>query len=259
MIVKRLTAIHDLGAMTVLCTDRTGTLTSAEIVLAGSFGPGGKAADRPGQFGAICARPGGDLGWLDEALGKAWPDAAKGWTRHGRLPFDYDRRMGAVLAKGPDGPLLIVKGAPEAALAVCTRVGATQILLNNLLYDLSEVGIPFDNVRAADIAKPQRWRLRDIVRFAAVMGPLSSVFDLATFAALYLLFHTGPGVFRTGWFLESIATQTLVVFLIRTRGRPWREAPMPWSKGAPSPGGTMRRDSASRAAGCSLPPAHGRP
>ena len=89
---------------------------------------------------------------------------------------------------------------------------ATQILLNNLLYDVSEIGIPFDNVRAADIAEPQHWRLQDIVRFAAVMGPLSSVFDLATFGVLFLLFRTSPEVFRTGWFLESIATQTLVVF-----------------------------------------------
>ena len=104
---------------------------------------------------------------------------------------------------------------------------ATQILLNNLLYDLSEIGIPFDSVKAADIAEPQHWRLRDIVRFAAVMGPLSSVFDLATFGVLMWAFRTGPEVFRTSWFLESIATQTLVVFLIRTRGRPWRDAPNP--------------------------------
>jgi Mg2+-importing ATPase len=102
---------------------------------------------------------------------------------------------------------------------------ATQILLNNLLYDVSEIGIPFDNVRSADIAAPQRWRIQDIVRFAAVMGPLSSIFDFATFGALFLLFRTSPEVFRTGWFVESIATQTLVVFLIRTRGRPWRDAP----------------------------------
>jgi Mg2+-importing ATPase len=104
---------------------------------------------------------------------------------------------------------------------------ATQILLNNLLYDVSEIGIPFDNVRSADITGPQRWRMQDIVRFAAVMGPLSSFFDFATFGALYLLFRTSPEVFRTGWFVESIATQTLVVFLIRTRGRPWRDMPNP--------------------------------
>ena len=69
---------------------------------------------------------------------------------------------------------------------------ATQILLNNLLYDVSEIGIPFDNVRAADIAKPQRWRIQDIMRFAGVMGPLSSVFDLATFGVLFLWFRTAP-------------------------------------------------------------------
>ena len=98
---------------------------------------------------------------------------------------------------------------------------ATQILLNNLLYDVSEIGIPFDNVRATDIAQPQRWRMQDIMRFAGVMGPLSSVFDLATFGALFLWFRSSPEVFRTGWFVESIATQTLVIFIIRTRGRPW--------------------------------------
>ena len=65
----------------------------------------------------------------------------------------------------------------------------------------------------------------DIVRVAAVMGPLSSIFDLATFGMLFGVFHSGPAVFRTGWFLESIATQTLVVFLIRTRGRFWRDKP----------------------------------
>jgi Mg2+-importing ATPase len=102
---------------------------------------------------------------------------------------------------------------------------ATQILLNNLLYDMSEIGIPFDNVQPADISKPQHWSIRNVVRFAGVMGPLSSLFDLATFGVLILWFHTDAAVFRTGWFMESIATQTLVVFLIRTRGRPWRDTP----------------------------------
>ena len=466
VIVNRLSAIHDLGSMTVLCTDKTGTLTSAQIEMAGAFGPGGAADERPAMLAAACAILGGDKGSLDEALAHARPKAAEGWTRHGLLPFDYQRRMGAVLADGPQGPVLIVKGAPEAVLAACAtacggaaldaaaraavlarvhdlagqglrsvaiasrpwqgaprdpegadetglvfeglctfadppkasapaavarlaaagvrvvvlsgddpqvvtrlakivglratrvvsgselnaltvdalrvqardidvyarlspdqkvrvvhalraageivgfmgdgvndapaiksadvglsvdgatgvaraaadmilldsdlavvadgveegrrtfanilkyvRMGAssnfgnmlsmaaaslflpflpmlaTQILLNNLLYDVSEIGIPFDNVSAADISRPQRWRIQDIVRFAAVMGPLSSVFDLLTFATLYLGFGASPAVFQTGWFLESIATQTLVVFLIRTRGRPWRDAP----------------------------------
>ena len=467
VIVKRLSTIHDLGAMTVLCTDKTGTLTSAKIELAGSLAPDGKTNDRPAMLAAVCARLGGDNGSLDNALTKARPDAHNGWTRRGLAPFDYQRRMGAVLVDGPVGLTLIVKGAPEAVMEACASVGgapfdavarkaalervqdlasnglravavasrpwtgaprdptsndetnlafeglctfadppkatapaavarlaaagvrvvilsgddplvvgrlakivglraqqaiagadlnvlstdalrvqtrdtdifarlspdqkvrivhalrdageivgfmgdgvndapgikaadiglsvdgatgvaraaanmilldsdlavvadgveegrrtfanilkyirmgaspnfgnmlsmaaaslflpflpmlATQILLNNLLYDVSEIGIPFDNVRATDIARPQRWRMQDIMRFAGVMGPLSSVFDLVTFGALFLWFRTGPEVFRTGWFVESIATQTLVIFIIRTRGRPWRDLPNP--------------------------------
>ena len=467
VIVKRLSAIHDLGAMTVLCTDKTGTLTSAEIVLAGSLAPDGTPADRPAMLASVAASLGGDKGTLDQALARARPEAGAGWTRRGLAPFDYQRRMGAVLAEDRQGLMLIVKGAPEAVLGACgscagapldpaaraavlarvhelaaqglrsvgiasrpwsgatrdpldsdqaelvfeglctfadppkasapaaverlraagvrvvilsgddplvvarlagivgmraqhvisgselntlsvdalrvqvrdtdafarlspdqkvrvvhalrdsgeivgflgdgvndapgikaadvglsvdgatgvareaadmilldsdlavvadgveegrrtfanilkyVRMGAssnfgnmlsmavaslflpflpmlaTQILLNNLLYDVSEIGIPFDNVHTADIARPQRWRMHDVVRFAAVMGPLSSVFDVLTFAALYGWFATSPEVFRTGWFIESIATQTLVVFLIRTAGRPWRDTPNP--------------------------------
>ena len=467
VIVKRLSAIHDLGAMTVLCTDKTGTLTSAQIELAGSLAPDGKTNDRPAMLAAVCARLGGDNGSLDKALTKAGPDAHNGWTRRGLSPFDYQRRMGAVLVDGPEGLTLIVKGAPEAVMEACASAGgapfdaaarkaalarvhdlasnglravavatrpwtgaardptsddetnlafeglctfadppkatapaavarlaaagvrvvilsgddplvvgrlakivglraqqaiagadlhvlstdalrvqtrdtdvfarlspdqkvrivhalrdageivgfmgdgvndapgikvadiglsvdgatgvaraaadmilldsdlavvadgveegrqtfvnilkyirmgassnfgnmlsmavaslflpflpmlATQILLNNLLYDVSEIGIPFDNVRATDIAQPQRWQMQDIMRFAGVMGPLSSLFDLVTFGVLFLWFQTGPEVFRTGWFVESIATQTLVIFIIRTRGRPWRDLPNP--------------------------------
>ena len=116
-----------------------------------------------------------------------------------------------------DGGRLAVPAVPADA--------GDQILLNNLLYDVSEIGIPFDNVRAADIAQPQPGACGHL-RASPRDGPLSSVFDLATFGAL-LLGSTRPDVFRTGWFLESIATQTLVVFLIRTRGRPWRDAPSP--------------------------------
>jgi Mg2+-importing ATPase len=469
VIVKRLAAIHDLGAMTVFCTDKTGTLTSGAIVLAQSLAPGGEADPRPAQLAAVCARLGGDKGSLDGALAAAASETDKEWTRLGRLPFDYVRRLGCVLAEGPEGRVLLVKGAPEAVLARCDRpvgggplddaermriaglverlageglraiavasrpwtgelrdptaedeqalefeglctfadppkataasaverlaaqgvrvvilsgddprvvgrlaglvclgskpvltgadvaklspealrvkvretdvfarlapdqkahivqalrtagevvgfmgdgvndapgikaadVGlsvdgatgvaraaadmillasdlnvvadgveegrrtfvnilkyvrmgassnfgnmlsmaaaalflpflpmlATQILLNNLLYDISEIGIPFDHVAPAQVARPQHWHVRDIVRFAAVMGPLSSVFDLAAFGLLWLFFHSSAEVFRTGWFLESIATQTLVIFLIRTPGRPWQDAPNAW-------------------------------
>lgn len=471
VIVKRLASIHDLGAMTVLCTDKTGTLTSAEIMLARSLDAAGIDNPRAARFGAVAADLGGDRGSLDAALINGSPAASKGWTLAGRHAFDFTRRLGSVLAVGPDGTLLIVKGAPEAVLALCAarstgetttamgesergqavdlvhalagsglrtiavafrpwlgatrevavsdetdlifeglcvfadppkataaaaiarlagagvrlkvlsgddpvvvkhlaglvglnadkvlsgadiaalsddaltiqvqtvdaygrlapdqksrivkalqakgavvgflgdgindapalkiadiglsvdgatgvaraaadmillasdlevvadgvedgrrtfanilkyvRMGAssnfgnmlsmavasialpflpmlpTQILLNNLLYDLSELGIPFDGVRPEAVARPQVWDLSGLLRFAAVMGPLSSLFDFLTFAALLYVFNASPTEFRTAWFLESMATQILVIFIIRTNGRPWQDLPRP--------------------------------
>jgi Mg2+-importing ATPase len=467
VIVKRLAAIHDLGAMTVLCTDKTGTLTSAEITLAKSLDADGNDDARAARLGAIVAALGGDRGALDAALAAGQADAAQGWTLAGRQAFDFSRRLGSVLATGPEGALLIVKGAPESVLELCTkqrsgviddsaraaamarvhqlaadglrcvaiasrawtgatrevetedetdltfeglcafadppkptaaaaiarlaasgvslkilsgddpvvvkrlaglvglnaervlsgtdiaelsdealvvqvrsadafgrlapdqksrivkalqasgevvgflgdgindapalkvadiglsvegatgvaqaaadmillasdlevvadgveegrrtfanilkyvRMGAssnfgnmlsmavasmalpflpmlpTQILLNNLLYDLSELGIPFDRVSPAATAQPQVWSMTRLVRFAGIMGPLSSVFDFLTFGALIWLFKASPEEFRTAWFIESMATQILVIFIIRTNGRPWRNWPDP--------------------------------
>jgi Mg2+-importing ATPase len=96
-----------------------------------------------------------------------------------------------------------------------------QILLNNLIYDFSEIGIPFDSVDREDVARPRAWDMSDILRFTLVMGALSSLFDAATFAILRLGFDAGPELFRTAWFAESTATQILVIFVIRTRGAVW--------------------------------------
>ena len=100
-----------------------------------------------------------------------------------------------------------------------------QILLNNLLYDISEIGIPFDAVDAADLARPHAWDMGAVLRFTLVMGPLSSLFDLATFGILFWGFQATPEAFRTAWFVESMATQVLVIFLIRTAGPAWRAVP----------------------------------
>ena len=468
VIVKRLASIHDLGAMSVLCTDKTGTLTSAQITLAKSFDAMGQENDRAARFAAIVALLGGDRGALDAALIQAYEKAADGWRMLRRRSFDFRTRLGSVAADGPQGPLLIVKGAPEAVLPLCSqirkgdqaaamspsdrdqalarvralaetglrtvavaskpaaaeggsddekdlifeglaafadppkataadaigrlaasgvrvkilsgddpivvkrlaglvglnadkvltgadiaslsadalrvqvrsvdafarlepdqksrlvhalqaggevvgfmgdgindapglkaadiglsvdgatgvareaadmilmesdlavvadgvmegrrtfaniqkyvRMGAssnfgnmlsmaaasvllpflpmlpTQILLNNLLYDVSEIGLPFDEVSPAETARPQIWSLKALLRFAGVMGPLSSVFDLLTFGGLYWLFRLTPETFRTGWFLESMATQVLVIFLIRTREPFWKSRPHP--------------------------------
>jgi Mg2+-importing ATPase len=100
-----------------------------------------------------------------------------------------------------------------------------QILLNNFLYDLSQVPIPSDRVDASYMLKPRRWNMGFIRRYMLVIGPLSSVFDFLTFAIMLQVFHAGAPLFRTGWFVESLATQTLVIFVIRTAGRPWRSRP----------------------------------
>ena len=489
VIVKRLASIHDLGAMTVLCTDKTGTLTRAEIALDRSLDADGSPDPRAAQLAAIAADLGGDRGALDAALQTAHPEAAQGWTLLRRQAFDFSRRLGSVLAErqtahNANGAahdelsnterLLIVKGAPEAVLPLCTqrrvgdqllpqgeaeraqddarlrqlarqglrvlavasrrwapqdavpqelgpeeeselvfeglcafadppkpsapaaiarlaaagvrlkilsgddpavvqrlaqqmglraeqvltgaevaqlsnealavqvqavdvygrltpdqkarivhalqargtvtgflgdgindapalkaadvglsvegasgvaqaaadmillasdlqvvadgveegrrtfvnilkyvRMGAssnfgnmlsmaaaslllpflpmlpTQVLLNNLLYDFSEVGIPFDTVRPEALARPQVWDMHGLLRFAGIMGPLSSLFDLATFAGLLWLYHATPEAFHTLWFMESMATQILVIFIIRTRALPWQDRPHP--------------------------------
>ena len=104
---------------------------------------------------------------------------------------------------------------------------AVQVLLNNMLYDLSQIGIPLDTADAADVARPRCWDMKGLVRFTAIMGPLSSVFDIATFFLLLTLFHVGVGEFRAAWFVESMATQILVIFSIRTAGRFWKSRPHP--------------------------------
>ncbi len=92
-----------------------------------------------------------------------------------------------------------------------------QILLNNLIYNVSEIAIPFDHVDPEAVAGPVRWDIKLIERFMLVFGPVSSIFDFITFYALLNLFHASEALFQTGWFIESMTTQVLVVFCIRTR------------------------------------------
>ena len=101
----------------------------------------------------------------------------------------------------------------------------TQVLLNNLLYDTSQIAIPFDTVDPEDVAQPVRWDMRFIERFMLVFGPISSVFDFLTFYVLVRMFAANETLFHTGWFIESLATQVLVVFAIRTRRPLFRSPP----------------------------------
>ncbi len=96
-----------------------------------------------------------------------------------------------------------------------------QILINNFLYDTSQITIPYDNVDNNIIKRPQHWDMKMIRRYMIVFGLTSSVFDLLTFGLLYYIFHVDVAQFRTGWFVESLTTQILVVFIIRTRQVPF--------------------------------------
>lgn len=102
---------------------------------------------------------------------------------------------------------------------------ASQILLTNFLYDTSQLSIPFDRVDEEFLKKAKRFDLRFMKNFMAVFGPLSSLFDVITFAALFYVFGFAGAAFQTGWFLESIATQTIVVNSIRTRKPFWKSVP----------------------------------
>ena len=101
----------------------------------------------------------------------------------------------------------------------------TQILLNNFLYDLAQVTIPTDRVDPSYLARPQRWDIGAVRRFMLIVGPVSSLYDFLTFWILLGVFHASERTFHTGWFIESLATQVLVVFVIRTSGNPLRSRP----------------------------------
>jgi Mg2+-importing ATPase len=97
----------------------------------------------------------------------------------------------------------------------------TQILLNNLFYDFSQSTIPSDNVDSEYIEKPKRWNIAFIRKFMIFFGPVSSTFDFLTFYIMLLVFNATEPLFQTAWFLESLCTQTLVIFVIRTRNTPF--------------------------------------
>ena len=110
-----------------------------------------------------------------------------------------------------------------AASAVLTFLPMlpSQILLNNLLYDSSQLAIPTDRVDNEQLHAPSHWNIAFIRRFMFTFGPISSLFDFLTFGLMLGVLHAGPVEFRTGWFVESLATQTLIIFAIRTRRVPF--------------------------------------
>jgi Mg2+-importing ATPase len=102
-----------------------------------------------------------------------------------------------------------------------------QVLVNNFLYDVSEIPIPMDSVDEDFIRRPRHWDMAFVRNFMLVLGPVSSVFDFLTFYVMLHVFRAQEQLFQTGWFVESLATQVLVIFIIRTRGAPWRSRASP--------------------------------
>lgn len=96
-----------------------------------------------------------------------------------------------------------------------------QILLNDLLYDITQLVIPSDNVDKVYEVKPKKWDIKFIKRFMFIFGPISSVFDLLTFFLLYFVLRASTQLFQSGWFVESIVTQSLIVLSIRTSKTPF--------------------------------------
>ncbi len=105
-----------------------------------------------------------------------------------------------------------------------------QILVQNLLYDLSQTAIPWDRMDKDYLESPKKWDASGIARFMLWIGPVSSIFDYATFGVLLWVFHASPALFQSGWFVEGLLSQTLIVHLIRTRKIPfvqsWATAPV---------------------------------
>ncbi|MFH1073252.1 MAG: magnesium-translocating P-type ATPase [Nanoarchaeota archaeon] len=97
----------------------------------------------------------------------------------------------------------------------------TQILLNNVLYDVSELGISTDNVDEDYVKKPKKWDMKFIQKFMLFFGPISSFYDFITFGVMLYIFHASASMFQTGWFIESLTTQVLVVYMIRTNKVPF--------------------------------------
>ena len=105
-----------------------------------------------------------------------------------------------------------------------------QVLINNLLYDFSQTTIPTDEVDAEWLTKPSKWEIDEILRFILCIGPISSIFDYLTFFIMLSVFNCwdNPTLFHTGWFIESLFTQTLIIHVIRTNKIPFFQSWASW-------------------------------
>ena len=143
----------------------------------------------------------------------------KDGIEEGRKTFQNTLKYIRMWISSNFGNMFSMMGA--SALLPFLPMSPQQILLNNFLYDSAQVGLPTDHVDGESIRKPARWNFKGIRRFMLIFGTISSFFDFLTFGVLFWFFHANESAFQTGWFLESLATQVLVILIVRTRGIPF--------------------------------------
>ena len=254
---------HVCGALGI---EVAGMLTGAEIANMGDDALRARAADvnlfcrvSPAQKGRVIAalkRAGHTVGYLGDGVNDAPSLHAADVGLSVDTAVDVAREAAAVIMLRHDLRVLhdgVVEGrrtyanimkyvmmgtssnfgnmfsmAAAAAFLPFLPMAPVQILLNNMLYDVSEVPIPTDRVDDAEVARPRAWDMKFVRDFMWTVGPVSSLFDFLTFYLLLAWLDAGEKLFQTGWFVESMATQVLVIFVIRTRGRPWASLPSPW-------------------------------
>ncbi len=136
-------------------------------------------------------------------------------------------RMGA---SSNFGNMFSVLGA--SAVLPFVPMAPIQVLTNNLLYDFSQVPIPADNVDEEQILRPRPWDMSEIGRFILFIGPIRPIFDYTTYAVMFFLFGARTldhaALFQTGWFVESLMTQTLIIHVIRTNRIPFLQSRASW-------------------------------
>ncbi len=171
--------------------------------------------------GTDVAKDAADVVLLDKDLGVL----AEG-VMEGRRIFNNTMKYVLMATSSNFGNMFSAAGA--SVFLTFLPMLPSQILLNNLLYNTGQLVIPTDRVDPEALARPAAWDMKFIRRFMSVFGPVSSIFDFLTFWVMLSVLHAGHVEFRTGWFVESIATQTLVIYVIRTRRVPFFKSRPSW-------------------------------
>jgi Mg2+-importing ATPase len=146
----------------------------------------------------------------------------------GRRVFGNITKYIKMAASSNFGNMLSVVGA--SAFLPFLPMLPIQVLANNLLYDISQTAIPTDRVDAEWLTRPRKWEIGAIQRFMLLIGPISSIFDYLTFFMMLYVFNAwnNPALFHTGWFVESLFTQTLIIHVIRTAKIPFVQSRASW-------------------------------